>query len=867
MALFTHQASAQPTTATAGQPAMVEATMAASHPATTTAATTQATSHPAAAEVGGKPPLTSAQIEQFIGWLKAATAEATTQPTSQSATTAATTQPASQSATMAATTRPASQAATAEADDKLNLKQDEIRQFIDWLQTATTGATAETATSTDRPKPPLTQEQTKQFIKWLRATTATTTQPTSQAATAAASVKLHLTPEQTKQFIKWLKYTMLETVLTPEQIDAEQQFDAINDWWEANWQWFAWIGGIALAITIGIMGAKLIRWLREEASEEDVDEGEPLSSGGPSARGPGGGPGGGGTEVVTTEQLVEISRPRQATFRCGTLLYSKKGLVFMFAWMLWGDFVFTMMESVASSALNLKFKAAGASNTTMGLVLMTIPNILGFCVTPTLCVWSDRVRTRWGRRLPFIITTLPFLTLSLVLLAYCDDIGMWIHHAFFSGSPADKAKVMVVVLSFCVCMFNFFNLFVNTVYWMLFNDVVPQKMMGRFTAYFKLIGTLTSMLYMFFIYQFALSHMKQLYLAAAVLYALGFGVMCLRVKESDYPPPEDAAPKPQFKGLFHKIWYWIKHLWDILANLRKSLSIRHYVYMMLEPAIVMLASGTWMFQVFTQQSMGLSLGNIGILTGVGMLMSLGFYTFVGQLVDRWHCVRAYAYVTLTGPFAGFAAWTWLFVAHPNPLVYMVVASLGGVFWQPACSIGSTAAMPRGFALVPKEKLGQYSGAGQLIRSFAALFAGLIAGVYMDVVFKVMPSHPEDPNWGYRYIFILQAVTQIGTAWCTYKVFRGWKRLGGEKSYVPPTKQFRLRDLPPHPDTNGKVNWPLLAFCLVFFAGIVITSAIWLAYYYWWHYNAYYAMIFSIALVTNIALTLAYVWCVKFMERR
>jgi len=682
-------------------------------------------------------------------------------------------------------------------------------------------------------------------------TTAAASRPTTTTAAATTQVTSHpATTQAASQPATAAAST--EPPLTPEQIEAKQQMDAINAWWENNWQYFAWIGGIVLAIAVSILGTRLIRWVKEEPSE-DVDEGDPLSSGGAGGGTKGGGPGGGTTEVVTTEELVEVSRPRQTTFRCGTLLYTKKALIMVFAWLLWGDFCFYMMESIANSALSLKFKDLGASNTTMGLVLLTIPSIFSFVIHPSVSVWSDRTRTKWGRRLPFIMTTLPFLTMSLVLMAYCDDIGLWIQHAFYAGTAVDKAKVIIVVLSVSTGLFQISNLFLNTVYWYLFNDVVPQEMMGRFMAYFRLVSTLTTMVFSFFIYKYALIYMKELYLGAAILYAVGFGVMCLSVKESQYPPPEDAGPNVSFGQK-------VKHMLE-------SLSISHYVYFTLEPTVQMLASGVWGFAVFANLSMGLTLGNIGIMGGIGSLMGLGYYMFVGQLVDRWNSVRVYAYIGAMGPFVCAGAWTWLFVAHPNPLVFMLTIVIGQLFMQPSNSIASTAGMPRCFALLPREKTGQYIGVAGMVKASGQIASGLFAGLYLDTLQKFVPAHPGDPNWVYRYSFILTALSSIGMGYCNYKVYRGWKRMGGDKSYVPPVKQFRLRDLPPHPDTNGKVNWALLAFAFVYIVGVLICSVIWIVYYYWWHYNAYNLMIFTIALGINIALAIAYVCFVKFMERR
>ena len=44
-------------------------------------------------------------------------------------------------------------------------------------------------------------------------------------------------------------------------------------------------------------------------------------------------------------------------YHVGVLSYFKRGLVILFAWMRWGDFFFTLMESVVPSILPTTLKA------------------------------------------------------------------------------------------------------------------------------------------------------------------------------------------------------------------------------------------------------------------------------------------------------------------------------------------------------------------------------------------------------------------------------------------------------------------------------------------------------------------------------
>ena len=113
-------------------------------------------------------------------------------------------------------------------------------------------------------------------------------------------------------------------------------------------------------------------------------------------------------------------------YHCGTLTYTKIGLIFLFAWLLWGDFCIILMETVVPSVLPLKLKALGCSNWGMGMILATIPGIFNMTICPWVSFKSDRYRSRWGRRLPFILWTLPFLCISLLMLGWTDEIRIFL---------------------------------------------------------------------------------------------------------------------------------------------------------------------------------------------------------------------------------------------------------------------------------------------------------------------------------------------------------------------------------------------------------------------------------------------------------
>lgn len=554
-----------------------------------------------------------------------------------------------------------------------------------------------------------------------------------------------------------------------------------------------------------------------------------------------------------------MSPSKEQTFSCGSLIYTKRGLIAMFAWMLWGDFCFTLMETIVPSIIPLKMNSMGASGTLISLMMTSVPAVFNFTITPAISIWSDRLRTKWGRRMPFIIGSLPFLTLSMVVIGFNDDIASMVHKAFFVGSAYDQTKVAIILLAGSVAMFELFNIFVSTVYWYLFNDIVPEHMLGRFMSLFRLVGTLAGMFYNFFIFQFAESHMKEIYIGVAILYGVGFGLVCWNVREGTYPPPPESDPSEN---------WWKSLIKSMKGFYNDCFTSRYYWCFILDAAVVCLAA-FGPFGVFLNKSLGLTLGKIGILSGISQGAMLLCFLFVGKLVDRWHPVRGTAYLQAFIVFTAFNSWIWLFIKSPDPLIYMWIVSISSVAFTPLfTTTHQVAGMTRWMRLLPKDKLGQFSGAMCLVRAAFIFSAGFIAGAFVDLVKHLNPPTASDPEglFGYRYMFLASGVIGVVAFFFHYKVYRGWKRLGGDLSYVAPDSSVKVEKLPPVAGDEGRVPKGLLLIAGWAGLGGILSQLVWVGYYAWWNPNTSYATTFGISAIAQTVILLLYLRFIKFMER-
>ncbi len=483
--------------------------------------------------------------------------------------------------------------------------------------------------------------------------------------------------------------------------------------------------------------------------------------------------------------VPEYDAQGRKIYRCGTLTYTKRGLLLLFAWLLWGDFCFTMMETVIPSIMPLKLRALGSANWIIATIMSTLPGVFNTTICPWVSFKSDHHRSRWGRRMPFIIYTMPFLTASLLFIGFSDTLGAWLHAWMFSGGTIKQTTVVIFLMAVFVAMFDLFNMFVGSVYSYLFNDVVPEQFLCRFFGWFRLVGVASGAIYNYFIFQYALSHMQLIYTCAAALYFVGFGIMCFKVKEGEYPPPPDGDLRPSLKR-------------DIKSFASECFTSPFYWFIFLNTMFAAISSTIGVFTVFFYQSMGLDLnliGKTGAISGVAAAICL---TFSGILADRWNPVRVDAYTQTLGAFLAFTGLIWIFIDPPSSLVYFWVSVSVIPFGVLLSSINGTAYMPRLMQLFPKGRFGAFCGAMALVRSAGTMIGGLLAGVFLDIVKRFFPDGSLRP---YRYMSLWQLVWGLLAYYCCYRIYRFWKRMGGDAGFTAPLAPVQFADLPKARDTT------------------------------------------------------------------
>jgi predicted MFS family arabinose efflux permease len=463
------------------------------------------------------------------------------------------------------------------------------------------------------------------------------------------------------------------------------------------------------------------------------------------------------TPATAPAAVPDAEAALRAKRTAGKLTYSRFGLFSLFAWLLWGGVCFQLMEHVVASLLPLQLRSIGASNQHMALMMTTIPGILGFLVGPAVSYRSDRCTHPWGRRKPYIVFTMPFLCIFLVCIGFTEDIAV-----FFQQSDLLKhygitpLTATVVLVGFLVLGFQFFNEFVNSVWWYLFRDVVPEAYFGRFMGLGRVVGSIGGFIWSLYIFPHAETHAREIYIWITLLYFFGFGLMCWRVKEERHELSEEeiAGRKP---SIIHQARNYV----------RECFGHPIYVWGYIGTIFDFFGNGLTFVGVLFAKQLGITLEQLGVFGAFMGLAHLVATYPAGWFADKFHPIRLVVITstaTLVTPLLGY----YFYRDWPS---YMLL----GLLWFPVSEIGKAAGSVLMMRVYPRKRYGQFSSCNGMIRGLAKM-GGAMAGAYV-----------LDQLQDYRFYLLYNGALNCGTIVCMLIVYYYWKKCGGD-NYVAPLKE-------------------------------------------------------------------------------
>jgi len=446
-----------------------------------------------------------------------------------------------------------------------------------------------------------------------------------------------------------------------------------------------------------------------------------------------------------------MTKSPQKTWAVGTLTYTAGGLAVLFLWLLFGDFAWNIKERAVFPVAQLMLKQYQATDLLVGILIGSVPSAIGMLFGPIIGVWSDRHRGRWGRRIPFLLLPTPFAVLTMAGVAFSPSIGHAIDAALGAGSPGPQACVLIAFSLFRL-VFELATTVANVVFGALINDVVPQEMLGRFFGLFRAISLLAGIVFNVFLMGKAESHYMEIFLGLGMFYGVGFSLMCLKIKEGQYPPPPERAPNP---------WAGIK------TYIRECYAQPYYLWVFVAMALAPLSFGPVnSFSVFYAKSIGVSMDDYGKYLAITYAISLVLSYGLGALADRVHPIRMAIFAVIG--YGLVALWAGIFADTPKAfaLGFILHGVISGVYFTGAASLGQR--------LFPRSQFAQFATAGGILASISFLLLPPSVGLFLD-----LSGH------NYQLTFLMGFGIAIVSLIPLFVVYRKFLGLGGDKNYVAP----------------------------------------------------------------------------------
>jgi MFS family permease len=444
---------------------------------------------------------------------------------------------------------------------------------------------------------------------------------------------------------------------------------------------------------------------------------------------------------------------RQKTWRVGTLVYTSGGLAALFFWLLGGDFAWNLKERAVSPVAQLMLRSLDASDLVVGLLIGSLPAALGMIIGPIVSVKSDQHRGRWGRRIPFLLITAPFIVLSMMALGFTPMLADELDAALGADSPG-RAVLGIGIFVVFWFIFEVFSVVANVIFGALINDVVPDALIGRFFGLFRAVGLIAGIVFNYMLMGHAESHYLEIFIGVGLIYGLGFVIMCLRVKEGEYPPP----PVKQ-------------HSEDLLkptkVYFRECYSNPYYRWLFLAATFGMLANAPVnTFSVFYAKSLGMEMSLYGKCVALTYVFSI-FLTYpLGALADRLHPLRLGFLFTVIYCVAMIAAGFTANNAEAFMVFFVAHGVLSGSYMTATASLGQR--------LYPKLKFAQFASAWGLMFGVGYILTTPLMGLFLD-----WAGHQ------YQYTFFASGLLAALGVIAFVVAYKYFLRLGGHHSYVPP----------------------------------------------------------------------------------
>jgi maltose/moltooligosaccharide transporter len=467
--------------------------------------------------------------------------------------------------------------------------------------------------------------------------------------------------------------------------------------------------------------------------------------------------------------------------RAGTLAYTRGNLVAIFAWLLGAEVVFVLIDIIEPQVLPVLLKFHGATDTQIAFIIGSVNAVLQLLIMPPLGYWSDRLRTRWGRRIPVLFWVTPFVTFFLILTPFSPEIAVWL-----SGIPVINGWLhllpiapVILVFATLVILYRAVQTATNVCFFGLLRDVVPDTHMGRFLALFRVFGAAGTAIVSYWLLGLTETHSKHIFIGIGVLNLVGFSLLCWFVREGEYPP---VAPSTAGADAGRAARLWAATRTFVRESYRHPVYLWFYfVRICLYGALLGLSHFTIFFP---QHELGLNLMTVGAYRTYPLLIWVVIAFPVGWLVDR----RGAIDVLRWGLIMITAGYVLTFLFANGPRTFLAGNLLFGVaFW-----IVMMAQLKLTAEVFHPQRYSQLAGANTVVQSLMiALVISPACGWILDALKGwshplTMPGVGEVVIGPYRLVYLMMGACYLLALFGLNRVAHHMRRhTGPDGRYLAP----------------------------------------------------------------------------------
>lgn len=344
--------------------------------------------------------------------------------------------------------------------------------------------------------------------------------------------------------------------------------------------------------------------------------------------------------------------------------------------------------------------------------ILATNRLFGFVVQPYVCWKSDYVRTRFGRRRPFLLTGLPLTAVSLVLVGLLP--------VFIQGEARHTLAALALVVAINVLLQAVVDINWGTLE-PLYADTFQQRQLGRASSVRQIFGQVSNLLMVGLVIGWADANELYPYLfsAGCVMLSLALVIFVVRERPAGEAPPATTYNPIQHIGLLFRHRDYAKLAFICAANL-------------VLPAALFLFT-----PLYVTDTLGLSKGDLGRMQMAGPILTIVLGLPIGWLVDylgpKW--VMTAGFVCHAVAFAGMALW-----AHDFWSLFACMTVFGVA--QVVALLPMTAMV---FQYADASERGQVFGVIQFTRAFSAFVLSLVMGSVVQFADSYEPTPLRDQD--------------------------------------------------------------------------------------------------------------------------